>query len=53
MINENEAEYTYVNDYLIAYENGKVGIIDYDGQIVYPIEYMKVTFSSQSNVEIM
>jgi hypothetical protein len=53
MIDDNTAAYTTIDDYLTVYHGGKVGVIDYDGKIVVPIEYSSIEFSSPTEVNTL
>ena len=53
MIDEDTATMSTVDNYLIVYTGDKAGVIDYEGNIVLPIEYSSIKFSSQTNIETL
>lgn len=53
MIDENTATYSPVEDFLLAYQDGKVGVIDYDGNIVVQIEYRSIEFTSKNEIGVL
>lgn len=53
MIDDMTAEYSMARDLLLAYENNRVGVIDYDGDIVVPIEYSSIVFDSPNSISTL
>ena len=53
MLDENTAAMTKVDNYLIVYENGKVGLINYDGDVLLPVEYSSILFKSPTQIETL
>lgn len=53
MKSDYEAEVIDVDTYLLAYSGNKVGIIDYNGEIIYPIEFRDIRFTSPNDIEVM
>lgn len=47
-----EAELAYVDDLLIYMQDGKEGVIDYDGEIIIEALYTSVEFISEAEVEL-
>lgn len=43
----------FIDDLLVFVENGKHGIMDYDGDIIVEAKYSDITFSSEGTVEIL
>lgn len=48
-----EATYDFIDDYLIYVDNGKKGLIDYDGGIILQANYTNITFNDKQQAEIL
>lgn len=54
LLNEyGEVPYLDVEDYLIVHKDGKVGLIDYAGELVIDIEYSNIQFIGEGKVEVL
>lgn len=47
------AEYEYIDDILIFVDDGKKGVIDYDGEVILEAKYSDITFNSYLQAEVM
>lgn len=45
----NERKYPFVEDYLIVRRDNKLGVIDYDGNVLLEPEYRQIEFRKNSN----
>lgn len=50
---EPDCDIEYIDEYLLVCDNGKYGVIDYDGNILIPIEYNKIEFSKSDDDNIL
>lgn len=48
-----ETVYEYVDEYLIYIDNGKKGIINYDGEILTEAKYSEIEFDSVSSIQAL
>lgn len=47
------AVYDYIDDILVYVENGKQGLIDYNGDIILEAKYSEITFDENQLAEIL